>query len=215
MDYLAQCQKHSTCFVSIYQTDLEKPTTTISDCITLLLKTFQWIFTTLSIKSTFLNVASKALIIWPLPPCPATSLAAPASGSHLSDRVPWPGAYTHTDTHTRTHTHTHAPLPPLISMWHLHLLLLAPHLTCISAATSLESRGTWRTTVPRATQSQTRLKRLSMHVRYPNSNVWYLDSLLKAHLSIPAWYGPFFKSSCNVSSSGKSSFHLGSPESFT
>ena len=105
MDYLAQCQKHSTCFVSIYQTDLEKLTTTISDCVTLLLKTFQWIFTTLRTKSTFLNVASKAVIIWPLPPCPATSLAAPASGSHLSV---WPGAYTHTHIHTHTHTHKYA-----------------------------------------------------------------------------------------------------------
>ena len=133
MDYLAQCQKHSTCFVSIYQTDLEKLTTTISDCVTLLLKTFQWIFTTLRTKSTFLNVASKAVIIWPLPPCPATSLA----------------AHTHTHTHTRTRTHTHAPLPPLISMWHLHLLLLAPHLTCISAATSLESRGSFTCLFPR------------------------------------------------------------------
>ena len=78
MDYRAQCQKRSMCFVSTYQTDLEKLTTTKSDCITLLLRTFQWIFTTLSIKSAFLNVAFKALIIWPQPPCLATCLAAPA-----------------------------------------------------------------------------------------------------------------------------------------
>ena len=44
-------------------------TTIISDCVTLVLKMFQWIFTALSIKSTSLNVAFKALVIWPLPPC--------------------------------------------------------------------------------------------------------------------------------------------------
>lgn len=72
-------------------------TTIISDCVTLVLKLFQWIFPALSIKSTSLNVAFKALVIQALPPC--LGHISRGSSPVMSALLEW-------CLHAQTHTHT-------------------------------------------------------------------------------------------------------------
>lgn len=80
----SQCQAHSRHFINICQTELDMLTTTISNGVTLLLKTFQWISITLVIKSEFFKCGFQG-------PChPGQHHLRPLQPSccHLSDVCP-------------------------------------------------------------------------------------------------------------------------------